>query len=46
MNDDSFATSKETIVHNRLNETRETGIAWKEWGPYLSERKWGTVRED
>ncbi len=30
----------------RLNEARETGIAWKKWGPYLSERQWGTVRED
>ena len=30
----------------RLNETRERGIPWKKWGPYLSERQWGTVRED
>jgi hypothetical protein len=30
----------------RLNETREFGIPWKKWGPYLSERQWGTVRED
>ena len=30
----------------RLNETREAGIPWKKWGPYLSERQWGTVRED
>src|SRR5215204_214232 len=22
------------------------GLAWKKWGPYLSERQWGTVRED
>src|SRR5262245_63086295 len=22
------------------------GSAWKRWGPYLSERQWGTVRED
>ncbi len=29
----------------RLREARE-GIAWKKWGPYLSERQWGTVRED
>ncbi|HMH33825.1 MAG TPA: hypothetical protein VK543_12385, partial [Puia sp.] len=21
-------------------------IAWKKWGPYISERQWGTVRED
>lgn len=31
---------------NRLNEAREAGIPWKKWGPYLSERQWGTVRED
>ena len=30
----------------RLNEARESGIGWKRWGPYLSERQWGTVRED
>jgi len=30
----------------RLNASREQGVAWKKWGPYLSERQWGTVRED
>jgi hypothetical protein len=30
----------------RLKETREQGIARKKWGPYLTERQWGTVRED
>jgi hypothetical protein len=30
----------------RLNEAREQGVLWKKWGPYLSERQWGTVRED
>ena len=25
---------------------RDAGPAWKQWGPYLSERQWGTVRED
>jgi mannosylglycerate hydrolase MGH1-like protein len=30
----------------RLNEAREAGVSWKQWGPYLSERQWGTVRED
>src|SRR5499426_498745 len=30
----------------RLQEARELGIPWKKWGPYLSERQWGTVRED
>src|SRR5437762_13250969 len=28
----------------RLDEPADTG--WKAWGPYLSERQWGTVRED
>src|SRR5262249_17657569 len=31
---------------NRLNEAREAGTPWKKWGPYVSEREWGTVRED
>jgi hypothetical protein len=30
----------------RLNEAREQSIPWKQWGPYVSERQWGTVRED
>jgi hypothetical protein len=30
----------------RLNEARQGGSQWKKWGPYLSERQWGTVRED
>src|SRR6187401_3344939 len=30
----------------RLQEAREKNIQWKKWGPYLSERQWGTVRED
>jgi hypothetical protein len=30
----------------RLDDARERGIPWKAWGPYLSERQWGTVRED
>jgi hypothetical protein len=29
----------------RLAETQD-GVPWKQWGPYLSERQWGTVRED
>jgi len=32
--------------HVRLNEAREQKAPWKKWGPYLSERQWGTVRED
>ena|ERR1700754_855797 len=30
----------------RLKEARENKRPWKKWGPYLSERQWGTVRED
>jgi hypothetical protein len=30
----------------RLLEARESNIPWRKWGPYLSERQWGTVRED
>jgi len=30
----------------RLAEDREGKAPWKKWGPYLSERQWGTVRED
>jgi hypothetical protein len=30
----------------RLEADREGRAAWKKWGPYLSERQWGTVRED
>ena len=30
----------------RLADARERGVPWKAWGPYLSERQWGTVRED
>ena len=34
------------IEQDRLDEAREHNIPWKKWGPYLSERQWGTVRED
>src|SRR6058998_2376776 len=30
----------------RLAEARENRVPWRRWGPYLSERQWGTVRED
>lgn len=35
-----------SVEHQRLEEERNGKIAWKKWGPYLSERQWGTVRED
>jgi hypothetical protein len=30
----------------RLEEARTVKTPWRKWGPYLSERQWGTVRED
>jgi hypothetical protein len=30
----------------RLDEARNPNSPWKKWGPYLSERQWGTDRED
>src|SRR5215813_12639851 len=35
-----------THEHARLQEAREQHAPWRKWGPYLSERQWGTVRED
>lgn len=35
-----------TAEHQRLLEDRQRIANWKRWGPYLSERQWGTVRED
>ena len=31
---------------SRLIAARDDSVPWKKWGPYLSERQWGTVRED
>src|SRR5271170_631860 len=30
----------------RLDQARTAKTPWRKWGPYLSERQWGTVRED
>ena len=35
-----------TREEQRLEESRQRKFHWKRWGPYLSERQWGTVRED
>src|SRR5687767_3868662 len=35
-----------TAEERRLEQSRERKAHWKRWGPYLSERAWGTVRED
>jgi len=34
------------VEHGRLREARAGTAPWRLWGPYLSERQWGTVRED
>ena len=43
MSDRSTPEGVETAEHNRL---QDKAAGWKRWGPYLSERQWGTVRED
>src|SRR6267143_2430254 len=35
-----------TVEERRLEESRQRIRHWKRWGPYVSERQWGTVRED
>ena len=37
--------AKQSREHERLDEA-SSGQRWRSWGPYLSERQWGTVRED
>jgi len=39
-------TTDAGLEQARLLEEREGRAGWKKWGPYLSERQWGTVRED
>ncbi len=35
-----------TAEDERLKQSQDRSIYWKRWGPYVSERAWGTVRED
>ena len=35
-----------TAEEVRLEQDRRKQAAWKRWGPYVSDRSWGTVRED
>jgi len=35
-----------TVEHGRLDDVVRGKVEWRRWGPYLSERQWGTVRED
>jgi hypothetical protein len=39
-------TGTAATAEGRRLATPAEGAAWKQWGPYLSERQWGTVRED
>jgi len=40
------ATAKASVEMRRLANDKEGWETWRRWGPYLSERQWGTVRED
>ena len=43
---DSAFSNPGAAEQKRLISAREQAVPWKKWGPYLSERQWGTVRED
>ncbi|MGI9168309.1 MAG: MGH1-like glycoside hydrolase domain-containing protein [Pyrinomonadaceae bacterium] len=40
------SSAGKTAEEIRLEQSDERKVYWKRWGPYLSERAWGTVRED
>src|ERR1043165_8136734 len=40
------STMQNNAETKRLDEARRGQGEWRKWGPYLSERAWGTVRED
>ena len=48
MQEDKAAIESESMKaeYHRLDEARTEDVPWPKWGPYLSERQWGTVRED
>ena len=39
-------TESKTAEHQRLADSKARIADWKKWGPYVSDRAWGTVRED
>ena len=39
-------TADKGAESQRLEAARDSQVPWRKWGPYLSERQWGTVRED
>jgi hypothetical protein len=45
-NDPTLTEVSLTAEEKRLGEAESRAAHWKRWGPYLSERAWGTVRED
>jgi hypothetical protein len=45
-NSEKKSSTIKTVEQVRLKEALERKVPWKKWGPYLSERQWGTVRED
>jgi hypothetical protein len=46
MKSPTLTVARAGAERERLVEARERGVPWRKWGPYLSERQWGTVRED
>jgi len=46
MADVDWKTTRQSAERTRLEDAREWDSPWRKWGPYLSERQWGTVRED
>jgi hypothetical protein len=45
-NEGMMVAGPATPEHQRLEDDRLGRQRWRKWGPYLSERQWGTVRED
>jgi hypothetical protein len=41
-----FSKNPASVEQHRLEQQRDSKENWRQWGPYLSERAWGTVRED
>src|SRR3954452_7594068 len=44
--DRAMSQSGKTHEHARLEDARTKNAPWRKWGPYLSERQWGSVREN
>jgi hypothetical protein len=46
MTNTSTAATPSSAEHDRLRAANDGNAAWQDWGPYVAERAWGTVRED